>query len=81
MPPFNTNSPLHICIIKLTFRDKHEPRTIQIIKKEIIRSNNRLLSHLYEGECITTYIYRRPIGLPMNNRGIQPIILAQRTKL
>jgi len=23
--------PLHICIIKLTFRDKHEPRSIQII--------------------------------------------------
>jgi hypothetical protein len=32
MPPFNISSPLHICIIKLTFPDKHEPRPIQIIR-------------------------------------------------
>ena len=38
MPPFNIRSSLHICIIKLTFRDKHEPRSIQIIRMETTRS-------------------------------------------
>jgi len=37
MLPFNT-SPIHIGIIKLTFRDKHDPRSTQIIRMEKTRS-------------------------------------------
>jgi len=31
--------------------------------------------------CMGTYIYRRLIGLPMSNPGIQPLLLNLQTKL
>jgi hypothetical protein len=66
---------LHICTIKLIFRDKHERRSIQIIRMEKTRSKLQTVVVT----CITTYIYRRLIGLPVSNRGIQQIILNRKT--
>ena len=48
--PFIRRSLLQICIIKLTFRNKHDPRSIQIIRLEKHAQNNRLLSHLCPGD-------------------------------
>jgi len=39
-------SPLHMCIIKITFGVKKEQRSVQIIRMEITRSSNRMFSHL-----------------------------------
>jgi len=38
MLPFKRRSPLYICNTKLTFRDEHEPRSVQIIRMEKTRS-------------------------------------------
>jgi len=39
-------SPLHFCIIKLTSRDKKEPRSKEINRMEITRTKQNLQSHL-----------------------------------
>ena len=39
---YKKRSPLHICIIKATFRDKHEPRSTQIIRLETTRSKQQI---------------------------------------
>jgi hypothetical protein len=42
--------PNQICIIQLTFRDKHEPRAVQIIRLEKHAQNKRLVLLLYAGD-------------------------------
>jgi hypothetical protein len=48
--PIHYRSPLQICIIKITFRDKHEPRAVQIIRLEKHAQNKRLASLLYPSD-------------------------------
>jgi len=68
--------------IKLTFRVKHEPRSIQIIGMETTRSKQQtLVTLVYLVTCIRTYIYRRLMGLQKNNRGIQLLLFALRKNL
>ena len=80
MPPFNTSSPLHICIIKFTFHVKHQIRSIQIFGMEKKAQTRDCFHTCVLLTFIGRYIYRRLIGLSITNREIQPFLLALRTK-
>ena len=69
MPPLNRRSPVHICIIELTLREKHVPCSIQIIrnKKNLLQSTD-CCHNCVLVTCIGTYINRRLIALPMCSR-------------
>ena len=59
-------SPL-ICIVKLTFCDKHEPLSTKMFKT----TDNCHICVL--AICIRTKTYRRLVGLKTSNRGIQAL--------
>jgi len=49
MPPFN-RSPHHTCIIKLTYHDKHETRSIEVITMSTTRSKQQTVVTLVSGD-------------------------------
>jgi len=50
IPPFNRRIPHHVCIMKLTFHDKHETRPTGIFAMETTHSNQPIVVTLVPGD-------------------------------